>query len=67
MRHNPIADYVRTNRKKLDFTQQDLADRSDVSLHFIRNLEQGKTSLMLDKVNELLNFFNAEVEVWERR
>ncbi|MDD6241069.1 MAG: helix-turn-helix domain-containing protein [Eubacteriales bacterium] len=67
MRDNPIANYVRTTRKKRKMTQKDLADFSGLSLHFIQNLEQGKESLQLDKVNELLNFFNAELVVKERK
>lgn len=67
MKGNPIAVYVKTSRKKMGMTQQDLADFSGLSLHFIQNLEQGKESLQLDKVNELLNFFNAEIVVKERK
>lgn len=67
MRDNPIAVYVRTARKKLKMTQKDLSDFSGLSLHFIQNLEQGKESLQLDKVNELLNFFNAEIVIRERK
>jgi len=67
MKGNPIAVYVKASRKKMGMTQRDLADFSGLSLHFIQNLEQGKESLRLDKVNELLNFFNAEITVRERK
>lgn len=63
MRENNIVTFVRNSRKEMGFTQQDLAIRSGLSLHFIQNLEQGKESLQMDKVNELLNFFNAELYV----
>lgn len=63
MRENNIVTFVRNSRKEMGFTQQDLAIRSGLSLHFIQNLEQGKESLRMDKVNELLNFFNAELDV----
>jgi len=63
MRENSIVTFVRNSRKEMGFTQQDLAIRSGLSLHFIQNLEQGKESLRMDKVNELLNFFNAELDV----
>ena len=67
MRDNPIANYVRTTRKRMKLTQKDLADYSGISLHFIQNLEQGKESLQLDKVKELLDYFNAELVVRERK
>lgn len=63
MRENNIANFVRSHRKEMGFTQEDLAIRSGLSLHFIQNLEQGKESLQMDKVNELLDFFNAELDV----
>jgi hypothetical protein len=32
-----------------------------VGLRFVRELEQGKQTLRLDKVNQILNLFGAEV------
>lgn len=58
-----ISSFVKKMRKEFKLTQEDLAIRSGLSLHFIQNLEQGKTSLQMDKVNELLDFFNAELVV----
>ena len=63
MRDNAIATFIRTRRKEMGYTQEDLAIRSGLSLHFIQNLEQGKESLQMDKVAKLLNFFNAEIDV----
>ena len=51
MRDNVIANFVRTQRKKMGYTQEELALFSGLSLHFIQNLEQGKESLQLNKVN----------------
>ena len=42
-------------------TQEDLAMKSGVGLCFVRNLEQGKSSLRMDKVNQLLDLFNYEL------
>lgn len=42
-------------------TQEELSMKSGVGLRFVRDLEQGKASLRLDKVNQLLDFFNYEV------
>ena len=42
-------------------TQEDLSLKSGVGLRFVRDLEQGKQTLRLDKVNQLLDFFNYEM------
>lgn len=60
MRTN-IAETVKGLRKKYNITQQELALRSGVGLCFIRSLEQGKQSLRMDKVNQLLDYFNYEL------
>ena len=39
-------------------TQEELAIKSGVGINFIRNLEQGKPTLRMDKVNQLLDLFN---------
>jgi y4mF family transcriptional regulator len=58
---NLIAAFVKEKRKKLKFTQIELAERSGVGLRFIRELERGKETLRLDKVNQVLFFFGHEV------
>lgn len=52
-----IANLVRMKRKQLGYNQQTLSDRVGVGLRFLKELEQGKKSLRLDKVEQLLNFF----------
>ena len=42
-------------------TQEELSVKSGVGLRFVRDLEQGKSTLRLDKVNQLLDFFNYEM------
>ena len=58
-----ISNFVKQRRKQLQLTQRDLADRSGVGLRFIRDLEQGKQTLRLDKVNQVLAVFAHEVGV----
>lgn len=56
-----IANFVRTKRKKLGYTQLELAKRIGVGLRFLKELEQGKQSLRLDKVTQILNYFGYEL------
>ena len=48
-------------RKQYNLTQEELSLKSGVGLRFVRDLEQGKETLRLDKVNQLLDFFNYEM------
>jgi len=45
------------------FTQEDLAIKAGVGLRFIRELEQGKTTLRMDKVNQVLALFGVQLGV----
>ena len=56
-----IAQFVKDKRKSLKLTQVDLAEKSGVGLRFVRELEQGKETLRLDKVNQVLDLFGCEV------
>ena len=49
--------FVKNRRKQLGMTQIDLAERAGVGLRFVRDLEQGKQTLRLDKVNQVLALF----------
>ncbi len=57
----PIAHLVRVKRKKLGYTQSEFAKRVGVGLRFLKELEQGKKSLRLDKVTQVLNYFGYEI------
>lgn len=56
-----LAKYVKEMRKQFGLTQVDLSQKSGVGLRFVRELEQGKTTLRLDKVNQVLAMFGAEM------
>ena len=58
-----IAQFIKDKRKNLGLTQIDLAEKAGVGLRFIRDVEQGKASLRLDKVNQVLDLFGSEVGV----
>ena len=58
-----IAQFIKEKRKNLKITQEELAFKAGVGLRFVRELEQGKTTLKLDKVNQVLDLFGSEVGV----
>ena len=53
-----LSDFVKAQRKSLKLTQVELSANAGVGLRFIRELEQGKKTLRMDKVNEVLSLFN---------
>lgn len=55
-----LARYVKEMRKKYNLTQVDLSEKSGVGLRFVRELEQGKPTLRIDKINQVLGLFGAE-------
>ena len=58
---NNLSTTVKMLRKQYNLTQEELSLKSGVGLRFVRELEQGKETLRLDKVNQLLDFFNYEM------
>lgn len=56
-----LSQYVKNLRKQYRLTQEDLAEKAGVGLRFVRDLEQGKTTLRMDKVNQVLSLFGAEL------
>ena len=55
--------FLKERRKLVGLTQEELASKAGVGLRFIRDLEQGKKTLRLDKVNQVLALFGKEVGV----
>lgn len=55
-----LSQFVKQRRKQTGLTQEELAYKAGVGLRFIRDLEQGKATLRLDKVNQVLRLFNHE-------
>ena len=58
-----ISEFIKQNRKALGLTQEEFAMRAGLGLRFVRELEQGKKTLRLDKVNQALAVFGAHVSV----
>ena len=55
-----IGDYIKQKRKEAGLTQEEFAMRSGLGLRFIRELEQGKETVRMDKVNQALEMFGME-------
>lgn len=60
---NPIAVFLRAQRKARRLSQQQLAELSGLGYRFINEVERGKTTCQMDKVNALLAFWNCELTV----
>lgn len=58
-----ISDFIKKKRKQLKLTQPDLAEKAGVGLRFLRELEQGKQTVRLDKVNQVLALFGSKLGV----
>ena len=63
MEQTALSKYVKAMRKQYSLTQVELSEKSGVGLRLVRELEQGKQTLRLDKVNQILNRFGSEVGV----
>lgn len=57
---NKTADFIKTGRRAAGLTQEEFAARSGLGLRFVRELEQGKETVRMDKVNVALGMFGME-------
>lgn len=56
-----LSETIKNLRKEYKLTQDDLAMKSGVGLRFVRELEQGKPTVRMDKVNQVLALFGMEL------
>ena len=56
-----LATYIKAKRKEFGLTQEELSLKSGVGLRFVRDMEQGKETLRMDKVNQVLSLFGSEL------
>ena len=61
--NSSLSDFIKEKRKQLKLTQPELAERAGVGLRFVREVERGKESVRLDKVNQVLALFGSEIGV----
>lgn len=61
-----IGEFVRKKRKENGLRQEDLALYAGVSTKFVNELENGKETLQMDKVNAVLKVFDCCAGVQKR-
>ena len=63
MKNDTISKRIKQIRKEAGLTQKELAYRVGVGLRFLRELEQGKPTVRMDKVLEVLDFLGYHIGV----
>lgn len=58
-----LTAFLKEQRKQNNLTQEELAAKSGVGLRLVREIEQGKVTMRMDKVNQILALFGAELTV----
>lgn len=61
-----LSAFLKQKRKEHNLTQEDLAAKAGVGLRLVREIEQGKTSMRMDKVNQILDLFGAQLKVTQK-
>ena len=61
-----LSNDIKQMRQATGLSQVELAERAGVGLRFVRELEQGKTTVRLDKVNQVLALFGREVRIGKK-
>lgn len=56
-----LAQLIKEKRKKAGMTQAELSRKSGLGLRLVREIEQGKQTMRMDKVNQLLDLFGMEL------
>lgn len=60
---NDISVHVKNRRKQSKLTQPEMALKAGVGLRFVRDLEQGKETMRIDKINDVLRLFGEVLGV----
>jgi y4mF family transcriptional regulator len=58
-----LSPFLKQQRRDNKLTQEELAVKAGVGLRLVREIEQGKTTMRMDKVNQILALFGAELTV----
>lgn len=62
-----LRKFIKEKRGLAKLTQPELAEKAGVGLRFVRDMEQGKETLRLDKVNQVLQLFGYELGPVEQK
>lgn len=58
-----IGNFVKTKRKSVNLTQPEFAEKSGVALTVLRKIEQGKTTLNINGLLQILKMFGCTIDV----
>jgi y4mF family transcriptional regulator len=61
-KNSDLSAFVKYKREQAKLTQEELAQKAGVGIRFIRDLEQGKETLRIDKINQVLALFGAQMK-----
>ena len=61
MNNLSLNEYVKSKRKSLGLSREEFALKAGVGLRFLRELEQGKETLKMDKVNQVLKLLGMQL------
>lgn len=56
-----LSKFIKEKRKDLKLTQIELSEKAGVGIRFVRELEGGKKTLRIDKINQVLDLFGYEL------
>jgi y4mF family transcriptional regulator len=56
-----LNEFVKEKRNAARLTQPEMSEKAGVGLRFVRELEQGKETLRMDKINQVLKLFGYEM------
>jgi len=58
-----LADFVKQARKTYGLSQTDLAEKTGLGMRFVRDLEQNKHTVRVDKADQLLSLFGKRLGI----
>ena len=61
-----LSNDIKDMRRSAGISQVELSERAGVGLRFVRDLEQGKPTVRLDKVNQVLAIFGCEMQIGKK-
>jgi y4mF family transcriptional regulator len=60
-KYKSLRVYLKQQRKLVKITQKECADKAGVGIRLIRDIEQGKQTLKMSKVNQVLALFGTKL------